>query len=45
MSDFRVDLTNATNARYRLNDATNLEGGWTRWGQERAITLGIEQGF
>ena len=45
LSDFRIDLTNVTNARYRTNDAANLEGGWTRWGQERAITLGIEQGF
>lgn len=45
LSDFRVDLTNVTNAHYRINDATNLEGGWTRRGQERAITLGIEQGF
>jgi outer membrane cobalamin receptor len=45
LSDFRVDLTNATNTRYRLNQATNLEGGWTRWTQGRAITLGIEQGF
>ena len=45
LSDFRVDLTNVTNARYHLNNATNLEGGWTRWGQERTITLGIEQGF
>lgn len=45
MSDFRVDITNLTGAHYRQNDAANLEGGWTRWGQERSITLGIEQGF
>lgn len=45
LSDFRVDLTNLTNAHYRINNAGNLEGGWTRWGQERAITVGVEQGF
>lgn len=45
LSDFRLDLTNLANARYRLADATSLEGGWTRWGQERALTVGIEQGF
>lgn len=43
--DFRVDLTNLTNTHYRVNDATNLEGGWSRWGRGRAITLGFEQGF
>ena len=43
--DFRVDLTNVTDVRYRVNDASNVEGGWTRWGRGRAITLGFEQGF
>ncbi|HEV2596354.1 MAG TPA: TonB-dependent receptor [Sphingomicrobium sp.] len=43
--DFRVDLTNLTNARYSTSDASNLEGGWTRWGRGRAITFGFEQGF
>ena len=45
LCDFRVDLTNLTNRRYLINDAANLEGGWTGWGPERAITVGIEQGF
>lgn len=45
LSDFRVDLTNLTNVRYLTNDASNLEGGWTRRARGRAITLGIEQGF
>ena len=45
LSDFRLDITNLANAHYRTSDASNLEGGWTRWAQGRAITLGIEQGF
>lgn len=45
LSDFRIDLTNITNARYFTNDASNLEGDWTRRVRGRAITLGIEQGF
>ncbi|MGN6848656.1 MAG: hypothetical protein ACTHJK_04125 [Sphingomicrobium sp.] len=44
-ADLRLDLTNLTNVRYATSDATNLEGGWTRWGRRRAITIGIEQGF
>ncbi len=45
LSDFRIDLTNLTNAHYLINDGTNLEGGWTRWARGRALTIGIEQGF
>ena len=44
-ADIRLDLTNLTNAHYPTGDATSLEGGWTRWGRRRAITIGIEQGF
>ena len=44
-ADLRLDLTNITNARYVTSDAGNLEGGWTRRGAARAITIGIEQGF
>ena len=44
-ADLRLDLTNLTNVKYALSDASNLEGGWTTWGQGRAITIGIEQGF
>lgn len=44
-ADLRVDLTNLTNVSYALGDASNLEGGWTRWGRGRAIMIGIEQGF
>jgi hypothetical protein len=44
-ADLRLDLTNLTNARYVTSDAANLEGGWTRRGRSRAITIGIEQGF
>ena len=44
-ADLRLDLTNATDARYVTSDAANLEGGWTRQGPGRAITIGIEQGF
>lgn len=44
-ADVRLDLTNLTDAWYRISDARNLEGGWTRFGQGRAISLGIEQGF
>ncbi|MEQ7874541.1 TonB-dependent receptor [Sphingomonas sp. ASV193] len=44
-TDIRVDITNLTNVRYATNDATALEGGWTRWGRQRAVTIGIEQGF
>jgi len=44
-TDFRVDLTNLTDVHYRLSDAANLEGGWTRFGEGRAILVGIEQGF
>lgn len=44
-ADLRLDVTNLTNVRYATSDATNLEGGWTRWGRRRAITIGIEQGF
>ena len=44
-ADIRLDLTNLTNVHYPTNDATNLRGGWTRWGRRRAITIGIEQGF
>lgn len=43
--DLRADLTNLTNARYSTSDATNLGGGWTRFGEGRALTVGIEQGF
>jgi hypothetical protein len=44
-ADLRLDLTNAADARYVTSDAANLEGGWTRQGPGRAITIGIEQGF
>jgi len=44
-ADIRLDLTNLTNARYFTSNAANLEGGWTRRGRGRAITIGIEQGF
>jgi outer membrane cobalamin receptor len=44
-ADVRLDLTNLTNVRYVTSDAANLEGGWTRQGRRRAITIGIEQGF
>lgn len=44
-ADLRLDLTNLTDAWYRTSDGRNLEGGWTRFGQGRAISLGIEQGF
>ena len=44
-ADLRLDLTNLTNARYATSDATGLEGGWTREGRGRAVTVGIEQGF
>lgn len=43
--DFRLDVTNLTNARYLATDATNLDGGWSRLAHERAITVGFEQGF
>jgi hypothetical protein len=43
--DLRLDLTDLTNVHYALSDAANLEGGWTRWGRGRAITIGIEEGF
>jgi len=44
-TDLRVDLTNLTDARYATSDAANLEGGWTRYGRGRALTIGIEEGF
>jgi hypothetical protein len=44
-ADLRVDLTNLTNVHYATSDATNLDGGWTRQGRGRAVTIGIEQGF
>lgn len=44
-ADLRLDLTNLTNAHYVTSDAANLEGGWTRRGRGRAVTIGIEQGF
>lgn len=44
-ADLRLDLTNLTDARYVTSDADNLEGGWTRRGNGRAISIGIEQGF
>jgi outer membrane receptor protein involved in Fe transport len=44
-ADIRIDLTNLTNAHYLTSDAANLEGGWTRFGDRRAILIGIEQGF
>lgn len=44
-ADIRLDLTNLTNVHCATSDARNLEGGWTRWGRARAITIGIEQGF
>ena len=43
--DLRVDITNLTDARYSSSVATNLEGGWTRLGRARAISIGFEQGF
>lgn len=44
-ADLRLDLTNLTNAHYFTSDAANLEGGWSRRGHPRAVTIGIEQGF
>lgn len=44
-ADLRLDLTNLTNTYYFTSDAANLEGGWTRRGQGRAVTIGFEQGF
>jgi hypothetical protein len=44
-SDLRLDITNLTDVRYVTSDAANVEGGWTRRGRSRAITIGIEQGF
>ncbi len=43
--DFRLDLTNLTNAHYVENDAANLEGGWTHFAQGRTILVGFEQSF
>jgi outer membrane cobalamin receptor len=43
--DLRADVTNLTNVRYPTGDAANLEGGWTRFTQGRALLLGIEAGF
>lgn len=45
LSDFRLDITNLANSRYVMNDASNLEGGWSKRAQGRAITVGVEQGF
>lgn len=44
-ADIRLDLTNLANVHYPTSDAANLEGGWTLWGRQRAITIGIEQGL
>lgn len=44
-ADVRLDLMNLTNVHYVTSDASELEGGWTRSGRGRAITIGIEQGF
>ena len=44
-ADIRLDLTNLTNVHYVTTDAANVQGGWTRSGPQRAITIGIEQGF
>lgn len=44
-ADLRLDLTNLTNAHYFTSEAANLEGGWSRRGHPRAVTIGIEQGF
>jgi outer membrane cobalamin receptor len=44
-ADLRLDVNNLTNVHYLTSDAANLEGGWTRLGRARAITIGIEQGF
>jgi outer membrane cobalamin receptor len=44
-ADLRIDLINLTNRHYVTSDATALEAGWTRWGEGRAVTVGIEQGF
>ena len=44
-ADLRLDLTNLADAHYLTNDSRNLEGDWTRFGQGRAIVVGIEQGF
>jgi len=43
--DLRADLANLTDTRYATSEADNLEGGWTRFGDGRAILIGIEQGF
>jgi outer membrane receptor protein involved in Fe transport len=44
-ADLRLDLINLTNVKYAMGDPANLEGGWKQWGNGRAITVGIEQGF
>ena len=44
-ADLRLDVSNLTNVRYLTSDTANLEGGWTRQGRGRAVTIGIEQGF
>jgi hypothetical protein len=43
--DIRADVTNLTDVRHPTSDAANLEGGWTRFTQGRALLLGIEAGF
>jgi outer membrane cobalamin receptor len=44
-ADLRLDVNNLTNVHYLTSDAANLEGGWTRQGRGRALTIGIEQSF
>lgn len=43
--DLRLDLTNLADVRYPTSDARNLEGGWARFAQGRAMVVGIEQAF
>jgi len=44
-TDLRLDLTNLTDVRPLASDAADLDGGWTRRAQGRALTIGIELGF
>jgi hypothetical protein len=44
-TDLRLDATDLTDSRAAANDASALEGGWTRRGEGRAVAVGIEQAF
>lgn len=43
--DLKMDIINALDRRYALNDGTSMGGGVPQWGPRRGLFIGAEQSF